>query len=81
MRGQPAKQVRMVRVPPQERMQERPVGPCFTARSSTSTPARLMELVNRVPHSSNPRQPSSLQRMPSPASPRVVLAALPPALE
>lgn len=40
----------MVRWPPQERMQARPVGPCFTATWPTSTPARFMEEMNRVPH-------------------------------
>lgn len=47
---QPLRQVRMVRCPPQLRMQERPVGPGFTSTPLTSTPARFMLLMNSVPH-------------------------------
>lgn len=125
----------MVRWLPQERMQARPVGPGFTTTWLTSTPARFIEEMNRVPHcrqgkgeagprqsrlrgagyeclsagqaqssegkpksitgrsasdemrsgfagpltSSKPRTPSSCVGTPNPASPRVVLEALPPA--
>lgn len=51
--------VRIVRWPPQDRMQERAVGPCFTAMCSTPTFARFMALAQKAPHSSWPRQPSS----------------------
>lgn len=53
---------------------------CFVAIWLASTPARFIALVNRVPHSSKPRVPSSLVETPKPARPRVVLAAEPPAL-
>ena len=41
--------------PPQDRMQERPVGPGLVATREQSTPARFMLLVNRVPHCSRGR--------------------------
>lgn len=40
----------MVRWPPHERMQARPVGPGFTATWPTSTPARFMDEMKSVPH-------------------------------
>ena len=51
----------MVRCPPQDRMQERPVGPGLVASLLTSTPARFMLLVNSVPHCGRRRAGGSVR--------------------